>query len=122
MGKKIIIVMMAIMLFFSGCGDLRGAEPSPEPNLEEQRALHKSADRDPIKEKSRRGQIRSLTLTVNQKTLDDVTVFIRNKRVYVPLIQVLELMDYRGQKEGSRFEPAIPIFYLKLGKVLMKQL
>jgi cell wall-associated NlpC family hydrolase len=101
MGKKIIIVMMAIMLFISGCGDLRGAEPSPERNPGEQTALHKPADRAPIQGSYRTGQIRSLTVTVNQKALDDVDVFVRNKRVYVPLIQVLEFMDYRVQQKGN---------------------
>lgn len=96
MRKKIILVTLATALIISGCGNFQGAQPTDPNNDTRDRFGALDAPENVKPDQTAEGVQTGNTVSVviNQAEAVGISTYIQEEKRYVPLIRVLELLEY----------------------------
>jgi cell wall-associated NlpC family hydrolase len=120
MMKKIPLLLLSTIIFVSGCGDFRGAQ-SPDPaqpapgqannnpfeTLEQREGRAGEREgREGREDQEKTVHSRLLSVTIDHEISEEMTVYIRDDKAYIPLVSILDFLGYetRERNEGRTIQ------------------
>jgi cell wall-associated NlpC family hydrolase len=119
MVRKYLIFLLSVMLMVPGCGQTYN-QGSLERNNGDQ--IGTNDDRfgtlgqtnRPIRTEEQEAQVRSITVLSGQDPLDQVNAYKMNGQTYVPLIQVLQLLNLNVKENDNVIQAGFTDVFIKV--------
>jgi cell wall-associated NlpC family hydrolase len=113
--KKVMIFQLAVLLMLSGCGNAQNYGANPEDNGDAPLGSLGESEK-PMEIQGENTQTRTLTVFSRQGELDQVKAYTINGETYLPLMQVLELLNFKVLEKGGMVQAGFTDVFIEITK------